>query len=147
MSTELNHFPTLPRFGFKTAEQRRSEKGMAGYQNAVATIQKPNSLRQKTSNQNTWLNTWLRARKTKILIKMWMWIKSSQENINPPTPDKFFCTITPPQNVHKTREDALSEGKLIRSKNSCRGFTMGIGPTRGINSPLPLCSPGLVFAR
>ena len=53
MSTELKLFSTLPRFGFKTAEQRRSEKGMAVYQNAAATIQKPSSLRQKTSNQNT----------------------------------------------------------------------------------------------
>lgn len=146
MSTELNHFPTIPRFGFKTAEQRRSEKGMAGYQNAAATTQKPSSLRQKTSNQNTWLNTWLRARKTKILNKMWMSIKSSQENINSHTPDKFFCTITPPQNVHKTREDALSAGKPIRSENSFRGV-MGIGPTRRINSLVPLRSPSLVFAR
>ena len=78
---------------------------------------------------------------------MWMWIKSSQENIQSPTPDEFFALFTPPQNVHTKREDALSGGKPIRSKNNFRGVTMGIGPMWGINSLVPLCSPGLVFAR
>ena len=47
-----------------------------------------------------------------------------------------FCTFIPPRSFHATREETLSAGQPIRSKNNFRGITMGRGPIYkwGINS-------------
>ena len=50
---------------------------------------------------------------------------------NPRTPDMLFIT---PRNFHATREEILSAGKPIRSKNNFRVITMGRVPIWGINS-------------
>ena len=50
------------------------------------------------------------------------------------------CTFAPPRNVHATREEILSAGKPMRSKNNFRGITMGRGPIWGSNSLCFLCS-------